>query len=479
MSVIKPASQILISIVFCSGLVHSMAAMAGVQDRILGIWENIDLSGYIKNETAYRYLEPRSFTKIRNILSLHAEYPLNDLAVVTADGWYYHDHVYDLFDYDTVTARAQRDILQPLNFIENLNEQKDSDVFDIRELYLDLYLDNMDVRVGKQLIVWGIMTGVRIVDEINPMDFRELILPDLLDYRIPLWSVKSDIYFGSSQVQLLWIPDIQFHKPAPSGSEWELLQEVPGTTYPESFTIRNSEFGLKLSGRLWDTELSLSYFYTWDDFPVIFRKVRLLSPEEPVFYPSYTRIHMYGATVQRPVGKVVVKGEFAYVLDKYFGLRTVDNDGDNYLDYEGEWQADHIRWGFGVDFNLWQTEFSPGITQWVIVDYNTDMIQERIDTAFNLFVRKELPQQNAVFQMLVIALLNLNELYLKPKITFNMTDQFQISGGLDLFYGKASQVGLAARDGKAIDLVEIEQRFQFIGNFNNNDRIFAEFKYSF
>jgi len=456
-----------------------------LKENLSSLRQEFNLTGYLKNETAFRYLEPRAFTKIRNIAYLRGRYAINDMAEITAAGWGYYDLAYDLFDYDTITARAERDRIQPLNFIENLSSRKDSGVIDLREFYLDLYLENVDLRLGRQFIIWGVMTGVRIVDELNPMDFRELILPDLLDYRVPLWSTRANIYLGDNEFQLVWIPDIQFHRPAPEGSEWELLQEVPGTVFPNSFTVANSEYGIRWSGTRFNTELTLSYFYTWDDFPVIFRHVPIEPVAvdgvvaEPEFFPRYTRIHMYGATMQRQVGGQILKGEFAFVKDKYFGLGTIDRDNDGILDNQGELQRDHIRWALGLDFNMWKTDISPGITQWIILNYDPAIIQGEYDTAFNLFVRKELPQYKATLQMLLIRMVTLGELYVKPKVTFNVTDLFQVSAGLDLFYGQQTQVGVAAKNGKAVDILEIEQRFQFLGNFQGNKRLFLEFKYSF
>jgi len=295
-----------------------------------------------------------------------------------------------------------------------------------------------------------------------------------------LFSLKLDYYLSAGAVEFLWIPDIRFHKPAPSGSEWELLQRVPGTVFPKSMTLKNSEYGVKWSGRLFGNEMTFSYFDTWDDFPVIFRNVRVdRVVETPTFFPTYTRIKMLGSTFRRQIGPTVFKGEFTYVLDKYFGLATVDRDGDGYLDNHGEVQKDHIRWGLGLDFNLFKTDFSPGITQWIILDYDEAIIQDQFDTAINMFVRKELTEQRAVFSLLAVSLVTLKELYLKPKITFSVTDRFSVSAGADLFYGLPSQVGVAAKDGRAVDLVEIVQRFQFVGNFNRNKRLFMEFKYSF
>lgn len=439
----------------------------------------IKFSGYLKNETAYRYREPRAFTKIRNIVAVNALYSHSDKFRFNASGWAYYDLAYDLYDYDTIAGRLERNADEPLAFIVNLPREKDSPVIELREAYVDMFLGDADIRLGKQFIVWGVLEGVRITDEINPMDFRELILPELLDYRIPLWSAKADIYRENVSYQLVWIPDLRFHKPAPRGSEWELLQKVPNTRFPEQWDPANSEVGFRVSTNRWDTELTFSYLYTWDDFPVIFRRVRINSPVAPVFFPTYTRISMYGGTFIKQVKKAIVKGEVAYVTGKYFAIADQDDDGDGVLDNFGEIKRDHIRWGLGVDYNVMGFDVSPSVVQWIILDYDENIIQNELDTGINLFVRREFPQSSSVFQLLVIYLLDLDELYLKPKLTYRLTDKFQLGIGLDLFSGRSSQFGVAANNQALGNFAVREQRAQFLGNFHDNDRIFLEFKYAF
>lgn len=479
----KPAVWIWAIVLTCA-MVTVAGTTAHADDDsgwLTSLQDDIHWSGYLRNETAFRYRTPHSFTKIRNILGGRANYRFGDRYELTAAGWAYYDIVYDLFDYRTISARPERDELQPLAFLENLNTEEDNRVLDVREFYLDIFFDNMDIRIGRQFVVWGVLTGVRIVDEVNPMDFRELILPDLLDYRIPLWMARIDYYSANSTWQLLWIPDLRFHKPAPEGSEWEMLQEVPGTTYP-SRTIENSEIGIKVSRMLLGTEFSLSYFHTWDDFPVIFRRVQVdgeIGAPDPEFFPTYTRINMYGMTFERPFFGQVLKGEAAFVEDKYFGIADIDETGDGFLDNDGVIQRDHVRWGIGIDFNLLHTDFSLGLMQWVILDYRPEIIQERIDSSINLFIRREIPQRRAEFTMLGIFLLDLNEGYIKPKLSFSMSENFQIGVGMDIFWGEASQIGVGTVDGRPTEIFELVERYQFFGNFRNNDRIFLDFTYTF
>jgi len=452
---------------------------AAVEDDARSFLSDIQLSGYFKNETAYRYREPRSITKIRNIAYLDAKYPYNSHLKFNVSGWAYYDLAYSLFDYDTIAARFHRDANQPLAYIVTLPTEKDVAGAEIRELYADLFFGDLDVRLGKQFVVWGVLEGVRITDEINPMNFRELILPELLDYRIPLWMAKLDYYRPEASYQFLWIPDLTFHKPAPPGSEWELLQEVPGTRYPKTFDYKNSEFGFKVNTNLWDSELSFSYLYTWDDFPVIFRHVLLDQSIEPEFYPTYTRISMYGASLVKQLSSTILKAEMAYVTGKYFAVFNADDNHDGWLDKNGEFKRDHIRWGLGLDFNWKGADISPSIVQWIILDYDKAIIQDQFDTGVNLFVRKEFPENSSIFTLLTIYLVNLEELYMKPKWTFRITDHFQISTGADLFFGNASQFGVSGVLDSQGNVEVPVQRAQFIGNFHDNDRVFMEFKYSF
>jgi hypothetical protein len=290
---------------------------------------------------------------------------------------------------------------------------------------------------------------------------------------------KLDYYRPEASYQFLWIPDIRFHKPAPPGSEWELLQEVPGTRYPQSFNYKNSEFGYKVNTNLWDTELAFSYFYTWDDFPVIFRHALIDQSIDPQFFPTYTRLSMYGATFVKQLSSYILKGELAYVTGKYFAVANADENHDGWLDKNGEFQRDHIRWGLGMDFNWQGADISPSIVQWIIFNYDPVIIQDQFDTGINLFIRKEYPDSSTIFSLLAIYLINLEEVYLKPKWTFRITDHFQIGAGADMFFGRSSQFGVSGVLDSLGNVVVPEQRSQFIGNFHDNDRVFLEFKYAF
>ena len=74
----------------------------------------------------------------------------------------------------------------------------------LRELYVDTNSFGWDFRVGKQQVVWGTADGIKLLDIINPTDFRELNQNAFEDSRIPIWMVNAERYIGErGNVQLI------------------------------------------------------------------------------------------------------------------------------------------------------------------------------------------------------------------------------------------------------------------------------------
>jgi hypothetical protein len=68
----------------------------------------------------------------------------------------------------------------------------------LRELYVDTMVGDTEVRVGKQQVVWGTADGMKLLDIINPTDYREFAQNTMEDSRIPVWMLKTDTYVGDT-----------------------------------------------------------------------------------------------------------------------------------------------------------------------------------------------------------------------------------------------------------------------------------------
>jgi hypothetical protein len=68
----------------------------------------------------------------------------------------------------------------------------------LRELYTDFDTGPVYWRLGKQQVVWGTADGIKLLDIINPTDYREFVQNTFEDSRIPVWMAKAEIDVGES-----------------------------------------------------------------------------------------------------------------------------------------------------------------------------------------------------------------------------------------------------------------------------------------
>jgi hypothetical protein len=79
--------------------------------------------------------------------------------------------------------------------------------FDIRELYMEFTTNNIDLRIGKQQIIWGQADGVFITDIVSPKNLSEFLLRDFDEIRIGVTAIKANIYTANDyDIELVYIP---------------------------------------------------------------------------------------------------------------------------------------------------------------------------------------------------------------------------------------------------------------------------------
>jgi len=95
----------------------------------------------------------------------------------------------DALSPDDVTDKAYSPYSKPL-FIGNSNE------LELREFYVEFPSDNFYFTLGKQQVVWGKADGLKVLDIVNPQSYREFILEDFDDSRIPQWIANIETNVG-------------------------------------------------------------------------------------------------------------------------------------------------------------------------------------------------------------------------------------------------------------------------------------------
>lgn len=177
----------------------------------------------------------------------------------------------------------------------------------LRELYATLFYNNWEVKAGKQQLVWGKMDG-KVIDIINPADTRYAVGETQDNYewtRLPLWMLNVTHYWSDSYLQLLWIPSYRSGEGPPLGGPFSLrLPPFPPsvrrlTRNESSSAFVNQEWGVRANTvrRGWD--VSLVYFYTWNDFSTLFRRGIDRATGKTLLEPKPTRLHQFGLDLDK------------------------------------------------------------------------------------------------------------------------------------------------------------------------------------
>ncbi|MGB0713893.1 MAG: RNA polymerase-associated protein rapA [Gammaproteobacteria bacterium] len=150
-------------------------------------------SGYVKNETGFMISGGQYVGEATTALDTDAQ----------------HDTLYKFENSARVFGNG--DLGEESSFHVDINAIYDTDAINgyrghesftqndwLRELYFDTRLGDFDIRVGKQQVVWGTADGIKLLDIINPTDFRELNQNTMEDSRIPIWMVNVERPVGDT-----------------------------------------------------------------------------------------------------------------------------------------------------------------------------------------------------------------------------------------------------------------------------------------
>jgi hypothetical protein len=201
---------------------------------------------------------------------------------------------------------------------------------EIEELYLDMYgflSEDLDIRIGKQIIVWGTADKLNPTDNLNPDD-----MSDIFDFgkHSGSNSMMLTYYIGDYTLYGVFIPVFQ---PATFPSDdWSKafntsLDTPTGmnvVSFEDNIVLLDNELketsscGFKMAGNLFDYDLSASYYYGKDDIPLL-TSVKLnavdtlgnFNAEAELIYPQ---IQVLGADIAGSIGKVGVWGEAALIF---------------------------------------------------------------------------------------------------------------------------------------------------------------------
>jgi len=316
---------------------------------------------------------------------------------------------------------------------------------ELREAYLEgSPLGNLDIKIGRQIVVWGKSDNIRVADAINPLDQREPGVTDIEDLRLPAAMTRIDYYTNKWTLTGLVIHEAEFNKTPVPGNDFftaagQLPDEAPGSS------SSHTQFGLAWQGFFTGWDLSVYWADVYSRDPWVSR-----DPDRPTL--KYARMKMYGSALALALGNYLITAEAAYFTDLEFHGTPDDKarlDLMAGIEYQG----------------ITDTTLTLELVNRHLFDFETAMAQDpdrakedRLETVFRF--SRDFMNETVNLTGLFIAYGDLGDDGTMVRVTgeYDVNDNVSVTLGV-IFYGSG-------------DL----KHYEGIGD---NDRIFAEVKYGF
>jgi hypothetical protein len=293
----------------------------------------LSIDGYFKLSSVYAYhahdaagsaTSWHGLTRLRPEIKLIVDTELPGTWQARISGHAFYDLAYTINDRDDYTD----DVLDSYEKEMELDE-----VYLLGSLTSDL-----DLKAGRQIVVWGRSDNIRITDVLNPLDLRWPGLVDIEKLRLPVTMTKLDYYFKGWNLSGLVLHEVRYNKNPEFGSDFfPGIQPLPGDESPdEGFEIDHSQFGVSLNGIFQGWDVSFYYADIYAQNAYLNPIAANLTPQFEVKHP---RVAMLGGAFNMAWGNWLFKTEAAY----FDGFEFTNTPGKEYsrldalagVDYSG------------------------------------------------------------------------------------------------------------------------------------------------
>lgn len=310
---------------------------------------------------------------------------------------------------------------------------------DLRELYLTYYHQNHEIKLGKQQVAWGETDGVRILDVVNPLDYREFLLKDSEEMRIPIWMLNYSLLLDNMQFQLLVIPDNTVS--LLSTQDYASRSPINAPTFIVDNEIANvtrqSVTGLHHQLSDWDRGFNVSFSTNNGDFSVVYLNQLQDIPIIKTEYQGddidvevdYYRRNLMGMSYSNAFSSWVVRSELALSDANYVYLKNprVDKGVDKRKSFD---YALALDWS-GLDDATVTVQFS----QSILSGDDALITRDKVDSTLAFVWDQYFDNQTYHIQLLSLQGLNKMDNMTTFEATWFYHDELSFSTGVDTFWG--------------------------------------------
>lgn len=331
----------------------------------------------------------------------------------------------------------------------------------LREAWLEYDTDSWDIRVGRQIIVWGRADGLRITDNISPPDYTDFVLRGMEDTHKPVTALRFRTLGDLFTTEFIWKP---FFEPMdlPDGDgSWAInlgLDKLPSglkvniqDDEKHQSSLGDSELAFKVSHSGSGFDVSFSFIYGWDNLPsYAIDMTPRYEDGVPIIdvEPRHYRVCIYGADVAVPWGDFVFRGEAALIAGRRMYRDDMSLKNGNLLKYL-----------FGVDWTPgdgWS--LTAQFTDDWILGYTSNLSNDEHKPLVTASLSKKLLRETLTLKEQVFTYLHDGQSMYRISAEYQICDGLTASIGYDHF---------------------VVDEDSYYKNFGNNDQVWTKIRYSF
>lgn len=394
--------------------------------------EKASITGSILEQIKYSWLKESPHDNISSLKSsLFLEYnkTLNKTFKIRINMKTYYDVIYDIKGKDKFSSEELSEIHNELELFDAYIEGG--------------ITEDIDVKLGRQVIVWGRSDTLRVTDILNPIDNRHPGMVDIKDLRLPVMMMKFDYYIGNNwRLTPIFILEQRFTKAPPFGSVFYPKNTLPK---PRNENYSNITYAVSLNAEFdnWDFSFYAAKLRNLDGY-IEFSNLKAITKHE--------LIEMQGYAFNYLKGSWLFKSELAY------------KDGLKYTTAPSQ-KFNSIEILFGIEYyGINDSVLNYDVSYKKIGNYESNLLSEPIpveEETYHHVVRVRSEYKNST--------IILNYLIFVEGIRFE-------NGG----YQKA-WAELKIRDGLnlSIGVIDYIGGSKYFDSISSNDIIFVDVKYSF
>jgi hypothetical protein len=387
------------------------------------------ITGKLSERVLYSWKDDsphENISSARTSLFLDFEHKFDHRFKIKINGRAYYDAIYAI--------KGSKKFTQ-----DELDEmQSEIELFDA---YIEVSLtDSMDIKIGRQVVVWGRSDTLRVTDVLNPLDNRIPGLVDIEYLRLPVTMAKFDYFIGDWRFTPIAILEQRFSKNPPYGSMF----------YPVSFRVPQDEkyadvtfagsIGAEFKG--WDINFYAAHIYDDEGYYTFY----------PVLKKLHEKVNMFGSAINILTGSWLFKTELAY----FDGLKytTTGNKSFNRTDIL-----------LGVEY----TGLTDTFISYDVVNRNFSKYDQRLLNELNPLNKHEYQHAFRVRSEFMNAALTFNYLITRYGEKLDKGGYQRVWGEYEFDDNIHTTLGVVTYHGDSL----------LFRTINNNDMIFADVTYSF